>query len=73
MPSDYERVQMAIAAAKKSERERKEAPDGNDGGLYLIEIPKQQLWLFTRNAALRAVEAMSILGVKARMKVGGMK
>ena len=69
MANDEIRVGMADTKAKQLESFRKSLPDdGEGGGLYALEVPGQTVWLFHRDVAMRALEVLKMIGLRARFK-----
>lgn len=67
------RADLAVETAKKADEERLNAEEGQGGSMFCIDVPAQQLWLFTKKAAYRSVEALKILGIKGSLSTKGLK
>lgn len=69
MANDEVKVGMAETKARQLEKFRRSLSDnGEGGGLYALEVPKQTVWLFHRDVAMRALEVLKMIGLRARFK-----
>lgn len=60
---------MAETKTKQLDKHRRSLPDnGEGGGLYVLEVPRQTVWLFHRDVAIRALEVLKMIGLRAKFK-----
>lgn len=74
MDSDEAMVRMAEEEAGRLEGLKGSLPDDGEGsGLYEIEVPRQSVWLFHRDVAMRALGVLKMIGLRGRFKGKAMR